>query len=417
MNKKLHAWFAVILCASAAFLPAFAESFTLKIYGNANLDSVIDEKDVEYIREVISGRQPQTNFTDTNFDGMVDENDAILAEKIISGTEENLTIIDSANSTITVKYPISTLVSLNQHSAECIKILEREAKIIGVEQYVADKTEYFPDLSKLPVVKSGNDCDFEKILSLQPEVAIAYGWNGAISSSIEYKKSLEPHVTVIGLNLYQPNNIPQEMAQLGYLMGNPERAYEFIDFYESYLDTIEEKASQIPEDQRIRVYLERNSDFSTAGEGSGLGDMCAMAGGDNIALGLAGTSSTVDPEWVIQENPDAIVKTANHGNKYMGYEKENSTDARDLREAIMNRTGWKNIKAVQDDRVFMLSDSVVGKPNFFIGVAYLAKFFYPDQFADLDPQAIHQEYLTRFQRLDFNLNEKGVFAYPLPEES
>ncbi|HPS90758.1 MAG TPA: ABC transporter substrate-binding protein [Methanothrix sp.] len=380
------------------------------------MDNVIDEKDAEYIRGIVSGTQHPTMFSDTNLDGMINENDAALAEKIVNGTEENLTIIDSANSTITVKYPINTLVSLNQHSAECIKILGEEEKIIGVEQYVADKTEFFPDLSKLPVVKSGSDCDFEKILSLQPEVAIAYGWNGAVSSSLEYAKSLEPHVTVIGLNLYQPYNISQEMAQLGYLMGNPQRAYEFIDFYESYLDTIKEKVSQIPEEKHARVYLEQNKDFTAASNGSGLNDMCTLAGGDNIALGLAGSSPTVDPEWVIQENPEVIVKTANHGNKYMGYEKENSTDARALRETILNRTGWHNIKAVQDDRVFMLSDSNAAKPTFFIGVAYLAKFLYPDLFSDLDPQAIHQEYLTKYQRLDYDLSKHGVFVYPPLEE-
>lgn len=414
MSKKIYAWLAVILCASGAILPALAESFTLKIYGNANLDDVIDEKDVEYIREVIAGTQSQTIFSDTNLDGKIDENDVVSAEKIISGTEENLTIIDSANSTITVKYPINTLVSLNQHSAECIKILGKEDKIIGVEQYVADKTEFFPDLSRLPVVKSGSDCDFEKILSLKPEVAIAYGWNGAVSSSLEYSKTLEPHVTVIGLNLYQPYNISQEMAQLGYLMGNPEKAYEFIDFYNSYLVAINDKVSRIPEEKRVRVYLEQNKDFTAASNGSGLNDMCTLAGGDNIGLGLTGSSPTIDSEWVIQENPEVIVKTANHGNKYMGYEKENATDASALREAIMNRTGWQNIEAVQDNRVFMLSDSNAAKPTFFIGVAYLAKLFYPDQFNDLDPEAIHQEYLTRFQRLDYDLKKHGVFAYPMP---
>jgi iron complex transport system substrate-binding protein len=62
MGKRILTWLAVILCASALILPALAESFTLKIYGNANMDSVIDEKDVEYIRGVVSGTQPSTTF-------------------------------------------------------------------------------------------------------------------------------------------------------------------------------------------------------------------------------------------------------------------------------------------------------------------------------------------------------------------
>jgi iron complex transport system substrate-binding protein len=37
-------------------------------------------------------------------------------------------------------------------------------------------------------------------------------------------------------------------------------------------------------------------------------------------------------------------------------------------------------------------------------------------FKDLDPKAVHQEYLTRFQRLDYDLDDRGVFIYPPSEE-
>ena len=56
-------------------------------------------------------------------------------------------------------------------------------------------------------------------------------------------------------------------------------------------------------------------------------------------------------------------------------------------------------------------------PEYFIGVAYMAKWFYPELFEDLNPKSIHQEYLTRFQGLDYDLNEHGVFVYPAPGES
>jgi iron complex transport system substrate-binding protein len=42
----------------------------------------------------------------------------------------------------------------------------------------------------------------------------------------------------------------------------------------------------------------------------------------------------------------------------------------------------------------------------------MAKWFHPDLFKDLDPQSIHQEYLTRFQGLDYDLSKQGVFVYP-----
>ena len=42
----------------------------------------------------------------------------------------------------------------------------------------------------------------------------------------------------------------------------------------------------------------------------------------------------------------------------------------------------------------------------------MARLFHPDLFVDMDPEAIHQEFLTDFQELDYDLNEHGVFVYP-----
>ena len=56
-------------------------------------------------------------------------------------------------------------------------------------------------------------------------------------------------------------------------------------------------------------------------------------------------------------------------------------------------------------------------PGYQIGVAYTAKWLHPDLFEDLDPQAVHQEYIDRFQGIDFDVKEHGVFVYPpLPLE-
>jgi len=399
----------IMLIAFLVSLSAGAVSYTLQIYGNANLDEVIDEKDVSYIQDIIKGSTSSTTFADVNRDGKVEEADAALTAKIIKHEEETITIVDSANRTVTVKYPIKDMVSMSENSAEFIKILGAEDRLTGVVQNVADKTVFFPDLCKLPIIKSGSTADYEKILSMQPEVAFSYEYN-----AVEDAKKLEPHVTVIGLAFYKPKIMAQETAQLGYLLGKEDKAYEYINFYENYLKDIAEKVNTIPDNKKVRVYFERN-DFVTAGNGSGTNEMCIMAGGKNIAASLEGSSSpTVDEEWVIKENPDVMIKIVNHGNTYMGYEKDNKTNLVELRASLLNRTGAQSINAVKNNRLFIMSDSIMTKASYFVGVAYFAKIFYPDLFEDLDPEKVHQEYLTRFQRLDFNLQESGVFAYPEP---
>ena len=47
------------------------------------------------------------------------------------------------------------------------------------------------------------------------------------------------------------------------------------------------------------------------------------------------------------------------------------------------------------------------------GCAYYAKWLYPELFEDMDPNAIHQEYLDRFIGIDLDRDEHGVFVFPL----
>lgn len=409
--NQLAFGFVVLTFILQAVMPAIAADYTLGIFGNANMDDAIDEDDLEYVEGIIDGMNEETELADANYDGEIDEDDIAQIELIIAGEEEELTIIDSSGRTITVTCPIESIVALSHTSAEAIKILGAEDRVVGVEQYVADKAVFFPYLSKMPIVKSGSEADYEKILEIRPELVIGYQFSAA-----EYAEKLEPHVTVVGLGFYQPRMMSQEIAMLGYLLGRTEEAYEFIDFCDGYLDIIQERVSELPEEDKVRAYLEGNSELKAAGNGSGQNELCELAGGVNIAVGLVGSSPTVDPEWVITEDPDIMVKSVNHGNKYAGYEKDTTEDIEELRSSFMSRAGWQMMTAVQNGRVFLWSDSISTKPSFFVGVTYLAKLFYPELFEDLDPQAVHQEHLTRFLRLDYDLDEHGVFVYPLQVE-
>ena len=84
-----------------------------------------------------------------------------------------------------------------------------------------------------------------------------------------------------------------------------------------------------------------------------------------------------------------------------------------LRDAIMRRPELAESDAVKTEGVHLeYWQFSAGAVRFFVGIAYMAKWFHPELFEDLDPQAIHQEYLTRFLDLDYDLDEHGVFVWP-----
>ena len=86
----------------------------------------------------------------------------------------------------------------------------------------------------------------------------------------------------------------------------------------------------------------------------------------------------------------------------------------------MSRPELQNVAAVNTGRVYVMSVYVTGTGpchggRDFVQEAYFAKWFNPARFTDFDPQAVHQEYLTEFQGLNWDLDEHGVYVYH-PEE-
>ena len=80
----------------------------------------------------------------------------------------------------------------------------------------------------------------------------------------------------------------------------------------------------------------------------------------------------------------------------------------------MNMVVFADSDAAANGEAYLFDDGFTGTPRLVPLIAYWAKWFHPELFADMDPQAIHQEYLTRFMRIDYDLSKHGVFAYPEP---
>jgi iron complex transport system substrate-binding protein len=152
-----------------------------------------------------------------------------------------------------------------------------------------------------------------------------------------------------------------------------------------------------------------------------------MAGGKNIADNMVGPDSSqyysvfdIDPEYVIEHDPDFIfihastqLNASDHG-----FETSNPSTMAAMRDDLMNRPELANVDAVKSGNVYVLDESILGGAGqTLIGSLYMAKLMYPDLFKDVDPQAIHQEYVDKFCNIDFDLKKNGVFIYPPVQEN
>ena len=325
------------------------------------------------------------------------------------------TFVDNSNKSITVNKPIQKIILLNADCAEVFRCLGVK-NIIGVDSNIVNDGIFFPELSKLSDVGSSFHPDCEAILTLDPDIVIAY-------TGVK-KEELDDQIDVANIPIarFSACKVPtrdDQLRTLGYIFEEEDRAEELIKFYHNVTDPIIRTLRDAPSRRDPTVYIECYSDFKARNSRSGAQEMCAMAGGKNIAEDLdlhgQGTTSQVDPEWILAQNPDIIIKVVSGSEVSCGYDEDDASEMKSLRDAIMNRPGFDNITAVKENRVYLIAPDICDRSCNAIGIAYLAKWFHPDLFKDLDPQSIHQEYLTRFQGLDYDLSKQGVFVYP--EES
>ena len=319
-------------------------------------------------------------------------------------SKKKITIVDDAGRCVEVSHPLENLVVLHSDAGEIICALGVENKVVGVDSLT--KKKLAPKFDQIPEVGSAYKPTYEKIIELEPEVVVTY--SGSIG--LEVGEKLNPYgIAVVCLDPYKIETIAGDVKILGLMLDRAERADEYVNFFERYLEIIKNRVGGLKPEDKVRVYLEGYGDYKTVAADTGGHKMIVMAGGINIAAGEPVPYPSISAEWILHESPQVIIKAT--GSKVLpkgGRGTENAEPLMELREEIVNRSGWSEIDAVKNEKVYMIAWDIYGGPSQVVSIYYMAKWFYPHLFEDFDPESIHKEMLENFMGLEY----KGVLVYP-----
>ena len=426
----------LLLVLSFAMMPVSAShDFTLGIFGNANEDDTINMQDVTYTELIILEYRDRTELADGKHDGKINMQDVTQIELVILGKEKELTFLDLFGEAETVNKPIERLANLGTYGLQVARMVDAEEILLPVVGWpeLREWKLFYSEFVNWPAAGLGDETDFEYILSLNPDVVQTNMEATFAIPRLERKRMFEeklPGIPLICLNFRFPATLSQSMKTYGYILDREDEAQEFIDWYDEYMDTIESRVEEISEDEKPRFYIagghEGNQFYRTKTSKDRRAQAITIAGGRNIADELIDISDPdspsaldVDPEWVIEQNPDYIFRVVHPGTiELSGYMLDDTAPVAAARQAIMDRPELANVDAVINGDVYIVEGHLDdGSGNTIIGSAYAAKLFYPELFVDIDSQTVHQEYVDKFCRFDFNVREHGVFWYPPLDES
>ena len=285
--------------------------------------------------------------------------------------------------------------------------------LTGYNAYLAA----FPQAADIPFLGNLTDgtLQTETVVDLDPDVLILT--IGSKTAADEVK--LEAMLDQVGVKLVYVDfrehiidNTEPSLRILGQLFDREERAQEIVDFWDEQTARVTDVlAAENPEKPLVFMY-----------RAAGLGDCCGTFGNDNygkmvelaggVNLGsefLPGYTGTINPEQVIASNPEVIVVTGSDwtnspstsadGPSYVNVGPDAAATAGDSRAALatlMEQPAFTGARAVQDGKVYAIWHQFYASPYQFAPIQQLAKWFHPELFADLDPDATFREFHEKF---------------------
>ena len=392
----------LLLLASCIFaaIPANAYDFTLSVYGNANMDDVIDEHDIEYVQGIINKTEEKTQFADSNYDGQIDEKDVEHIESIISGDKVKLTLIDNKGVTVSLDVPAKSIATLFLGALRPVVHLGSIDMVVGrCSISGADAkfiSEAHPEINSTPDLGSGQEPSQEAIMSLDPDVIYGgFFTSKEISQAISQNTGI-PFVYAAPVEIAsfdKDNGAFETWRLLGSIQGNDakQRAEQLIRYCDENIHMIEDVTSKIPEEEKPRVYL---ACYASPTMTTNYYQPIEIAGGVNVAEDLLAGSSgwggiDISKEQIVEWNPDIILV---HAGTKEDDGKHGSIDG------ILSDPALQSVKAVKNKCVYGTKGWSIGwdPATGLCECLYLAKIFHPEEFKDLDVEQECNEILEEF---------------------
>lgn len=213
---------------------------------------------------------------------------------------------------------------------------------------------------------------------------------------------------------------PKSISSLGVALNRETEAKEYTDFYQQHYQAILDKTRTVkPQPQ---VFIE-----AKAGLGGlesccfthahvGWGAMVEAVGAKNIGSGLLpGATGDISLEKVIAMKPDVYIVSGsqwaskNNAAVPFGY---NVTQMQvdQAFDQMKQRPGFAQVSAISNNRFYGLYHNFYNHPYNIVGLEYLAKFIYPQQFTELDPANTWKEIVTRFTKVPLGHGVLGAQA-------
>jgi len=262
-------------------------------------------------------------------------------------------VVDDSGRTVELDFPAKKIISLAPHITESLYAAGAGKKIIGAVSY----SDYPEEAKKIPRVGGYPTIDIERIVSLQPDLVIAWA-SGNNSKQIEKLMSLG--LTVFLSEPRYPKDIANTIKRFGMLAGTSDVANKKHDDFLSHYDSLKKRFS---DKEKVKVFYQIwNKPLMTISGEHLISNIIELCGGENVFSGLKTITPKISLESVIAEKAEVIVSGG------MGKERPDWLD---------DWKSWLEMPAVKNQHLYYIDPSLMQRvgPRILNGAEKLCAMF------------------------------------------
>lgn len=213
-----------------------------------------------------------------------------------------VSVVDDANRTVTLPAPAQRIVSLAPHATELLFAAGAGSHVVGVSEY----SNYPPAAKRITSIGGSAALDLERIVTLKPDLVVAWK-SGNSPAQIEQLRAL--HIPVFESEPRNFETVAASLERLGQLAGTAAAGRTAAQMFRTRLTAL---AATYQHRSPVRVFLQIwRQPLMTLNNDHMASAVIRLCGGENVFGQLPQIAPTVSIESVLQENPEAIIVTAN----------------------------------------------------------------------------------------------------------
>lgn len=292
---------------------------------------------------------------------------SLLILTLILALVLGVALIAEAGYPVKVKDDLGFVTTVTQKPVRIVSLAPSHTEILfalGVGNRVVGRTDYcnYPaEVSKVPSIGGYSQPSLESVMAVKPDLVLAS--LGTPKEVVDQLRKMG--IPVIAYNPETISDITNLIWEVGKITDTEGTAVVQVQKIKDRVAAVQKTVQNAP---RPTVFWEIWHDpIYTAGQNTYVNDLINLAGGVNIAADTKGWP-VYNLETLLTRNPDVYIAVQDHGTVGPGN--------------IPGRPGFSQLKAVKNNRVYIMDADVVNRPGLRLidGLEALARFLHPDLF-------------------------------------